>query len=242
MPRRLLSILLIILLYTLAAKAQHLTTQHLFYTSQQLTIKLPDSWQIRQEAEERAYWFPWRQDLFFARTHVSYNMNNTWLFDLGFTYAHQVLPPDQDATNIIHLNELRPQFGVNLKQKLHSKVSLSHRYWAEFRFFEQDDHSYKFRNVRARYRVLLTYRPINKLALKFYNELHINAGRGILYNIFDQNRTGFSAQYMVHPNVGIEAGYHYWYQERATGIDRVSKHIFKLGFSYTIHVKSKAKY
>lgn len=33
-----------------------------------LKLKLNDHYQLRQEIEERAYWFPWRQHQFVSRT------------------------------------------------------------------------------------------------------------------------------------------------------------------------------
>jgi len=46
------------------------TTQELLWSRYYLKLKINDLYQIRQEIEERTYWFPWRQHQFVSRTFV----------------------------------------------------------------------------------------------------------------------------------------------------------------------------
>ena len=43
---------------------KNVDTQHLLWTRYYLKLKINDNYQIRQELEERTYWFPWRQHQF----------------------------------------------------------------------------------------------------------------------------------------------------------------------------------
>lgn len=238
--RVLVALVLFILSGNLASAQRTITKQHLIWNRHYLTIELPKNLQIRQEVEERAYWFPWRQHQFLVRSHLVYKLKKApWQFAAGFTYFVQTSPQMQDADETNQHTELRPQLEIATKQKLHQKLSLVHRYWSEFRFFEDASGKFPFGNLRFRYLLELQYSPISKLTLKAFNEVHLNAGKNIVYNVFDQNRTGAGIKYMIVPEFGIDAGYFYWFQQKSDGIGRFGRHILRITFSYAIKVKAK---
>lgn len=238
---RTLTFFALLLTALVSVNAQNnLEKQHLLWNRHMLTVELPKNLLIRQEFEERAYWFPWRQHQWFERTHLVYKLKKSpWQFGAGFTYFVQTSPQVQDADETIERSELRPQLEIATIQSLHKKLSLAHRYWSEFRFFEDADGKHPFSNVRFRYLLELRYSPIEKLTLKAFNELHINAGKDITYNVFDQNRTGAGVQYKFVPEFSVDASYMYWYQQKSDGVGRFGRHILRITFSYTIKVKGK---
>lgn len=225
-------------LFSTGVKAQKsVETQHLLWTRYYIKLKLNDNYQIRQEIEERTYWFPWRQHQFVTRTFAERKLGKGWNAGLGFTYFLQSLPHDPEITISENRTELRPQLEIAYKQTISEKLTLHHRYWSEFRFFEQSNGSFQFGNNRTRYKLEIRYSPIEKLTLKAFDEIHINIGKKIVQNVFDQNRYGASIQYMPIENLGFELGYFNWFQERKSGVDFYNRHIVRFTIHHTINFK-----
>lgn len=131
-------IVLLFILYSINAVAQkNVETQHLIWTRYYLKLKLNDSYEIRQELEERTYWFPWRQHQFLSRTFADRKLGKSWNAGIGFTYLLQSLPQDPEITSYSNHLELRPQLEIAYKQAISEKITLYHRYWSEFRSFER---------------------------------------------------------------------------------------------------------
>lgn len=217
-------------------KAQKkIENQELLWLRYFLKINLNDSYKIRQEFEERTYWFPWRQHQLVSRTHLERKLNQNWNAAIGFTYFVQSLPQQPQITEYENQIELRPQFEIATLQEITSKISINHRYWSEFRFFEQPNGSFKYGNTRLRYQLEFRYSPIKKIYLKIFDEIHINVGNQITQNVFDQNRFGGSCQYMPFKNYGFELGYFNWFQQRNIGVDFYNRNILRFTIHHTIN-------
>lgn len=216
---------------------KNVDTQQLLWTRYSLKLKFNDRYQLRQEVEERTYWFPWRQHQFSFRTHLERKLGKGWQTALGFTYFLQALPQDPTISIFETRTELRPQLELGYKQSLSEKISLHHRYWSEFRFFEQDNGSFDYGNIRARYKIEIQYSPIANLTLKAFDEIHLNIGGEIIQNVFDQNRIGASVQYMPFKTLGFELGYFNWYQQRSSGVDFFNRHIVRFTIHHSIDLK-----
>ncbi len=220
------------MLLTLPAIAQKkVEKQDLLWTRYALKVRLSDNWMIRQELENRTYWFPWRQHQFVTRTLVDRKLGKGWNAGAGFAYFNHSLP--NDALLIISDNqaELRPQLEVGYKQDISDKWGVSHRYWSEFRFMQQEDGSFKMENNRTRYKLEVRYQATPKISVQLYDEILLNIGGNIVQNVFDQNRYGASVQYMPVKNLGFELGYINWFQQRKSGIDFYDRNIVR----FTIH-------
>src|SRR5690554_890224 len=88
-------------LFSTSVKAQKkVDTQQLLWTRYYLKLKLHDNYQIRQEVEERTYWFPWRQHQFVTRTFAERKLGKGWNAGLGFTYFLQSLPHNPEISNL----------------------------------------------------------------------------------------------------------------------------------------------
>ena len=206
-------------------------TQHLLWARYYLRVKLNDTYQLRQEWEERAYWFPWRQHQWVSRTHVERKLAKGWQAGLGFTYFLQSLPHDPRVKGYTNQVELRPQLELGHRQALADRWALHHRYWGEFRFFEALKGGFAFGNVRLRYKAELRYTPRPRWTVRAFNEVHLNLGRQIVHNVFDQNRLGGSVQYLPWDHWGFELGYFNWFQQRRSGLDFYNRHIVRV----TVH-------
>lgn len=223
---------------TTAIAQKKITKQHLLWTRYSLKLKISNNYQIRQELEERTYWFPWRQHQFVSRTFAKRKLGKGWNTGVGFTYFIQSLPHDPEIKNFNNRTELRPQLEITYKQQLSEKIILHHRYWSEFRFFEQPNHSFKFGNNRTRYKFEMRYFPSKDLTLKAFEEIHINIGKNIVNNVFDQNRYGTSIQYIPFKNLGFELGYLNWFQQRKSGTEYYNRQIVRLTIHHIINLKN----
>ena len=211
---------------------KNIEDQSLLWSRYSLEVKLEKDYRLRQEIEERAYWFPWRQHQFVSRTQLDKKIGAGWNAGIGFTYFLQSLPHDPKLDVEENRTELRPQVELSYTQNLNEKWKINHRFWSEFRFFEQTS-GFEFSNNRTRYKLELRYTPVEKLTIKAFDEIHVNIGQKVVHNVFDQNRYGASLQYMPFRNFGVELGYFNWFQQRSSGVDFYNRNIFRL----TLHHK-----
>lgn len=233
-----LSLFALLIISTNVVFAQkNIETQDLIWTRYSLKLKIKDPYQIKQELEERTYWFPWRQHQFLSRTLLERKLAQGWSAALGITYSMQSLPNDPTIRITENITELRPQVEISYNQILSDKISLNHRYWSEFRFFEQSDNSFDYSNNRTRYKLELGYTPSSKITLKIYDEILLNIGGNIVHNVFNQNRYGASIQYMPVENFGVELSYFNSFQERPSGVDFYNRNIIRFTIHQTINLK-----
>lgn len=226
-------ILLSIFLFLGASKGftqKNVENQQLIWLRYNLKLKLNSAYQLNQELEERTYWLPWRQHQFLSRTRLERAINNQWKAALGFTYIEQSLPSDPNIKDYKNSTELRPQFEIFNKQKITTKFSLEQGYLSDFRFFEQDDGTFDYENIRARYKLELQYQLSEKVILKTFDEIFINVG-GDNINVFEQNRFGGSIQYMTSQKLGFELGYFNSFQQRNTAFDFYNRNCVR----FTVH-------
>ncbi len=231
-----------LMLAALATQAQVTTqNQHLLWSRYYLHLNVGKVVQLRQEVEERNYWFPWRQHQLLVRTHVAQKLGKGWNTAAGFTYFIQTQPQDAFADTLYNETELRPQLELANKHEINEVLSIGNRYWAEFRFFEKSDGGFRYSHIRFRYNLELSIRVHDKVSLKVFDEIHINAGKPIVNNIFDQNRVGGGLLWQPIKPLGLELGYFNWYQQLASGSGRVSRHIVRFTIHHTITVKQRKK-
>ncbi|MBB4080840.1 hypothetical protein GGR28_003479 [Lewinella aquimaris] len=232
MPLLRLLLLLLLLLNTHPAHSQkNVDSQHLLWLRYNLRVPLNETHALRQEVEERTYWFPWRQHQLISRTVVERKLGKGWNAGLGLTAFRQSLPHDPLVPVASVRNELRPMVEIAGYQAFSEKVGLHHRYWGELRYFEAPEGGFAFSNYRFRYRAELRYLPTTKLQVRAFEEILLNAGKQIALNVFDQNRYGASVQYFPTKRVGFELGYLNWFQQRPSGQEFYDRHIVR----FTVH-------
>ncbi len=96
-------------------------------------------------------------------------------------------------------------------------------------------------NFRVRYnlffQVPLTTKPVLDKAFSFIanDEVHINLGKKILYNYFDQNRFFVGLAYHLNPHDNIQFGYSNVFQQLASGNKFRSLHIARIFFSHNLN-------
>ncbi|WP_372756922.1 DUF2490 domain-containing protein [Mariniflexile sp.] len=233
--------MLVIVLSTKIHSQKQIETQQLFWMRYNLSLKFNEDYKLRYEVEERLYHSPFRQHQFVNKVHLERGINKSWFAGIGFSHVVQSLPQNPQSEVTETQMELRPQIEIENKQKLLEKLFISHRYWTEFRFFEQPDNTYDFSNVRMRYKLELNYNLTEKITLKAFDEIHINVGNQVVHNVFDQNRYGGSFQLMPSRDLGFELGYINWFQQKKTGIDFYNRNIVRFTIHQNINMKKQTK-
>lgn len=227
-----------LLLFVLNINAQkNIDSQQLLWIRYNLGVKFNDKYKLRYEAEERIYFSPWRQHQFITKAHLEKMLNTNWMSGVGFTYLAQSLPHSPDVEINDTQTELRPQILLENKHKLFNNLTINHRYWTEFRFFEQANGSFDYSHIRARYKFELSYNLTDKITLKAFDEILLNVGNKVVQNVFDQNRIGCSVQIMPSKSLGFELGYFNWFQQQKSGIDFYNRNIIRFTIHQNINVK-----
>lgn len=237
------------LLVSLSLQAQgigkQVTQQQLMWYGYHNTLEWKTGWSVSSEVEERRFFNPDRKHQFLVRSQVRYSLGENWGASAGFTYLLQS-PQDPGATESLVIPELRPHLQLDYRQQI-SKLTITHRYRAEKRFFRNTESGELTKgyssNYRFRYRIGLEY-PVamikqQPLKLKVSDEIMINAGDKIIYNRFDQNRIYGGLNYTLNKSFAVEAGYLKWFQQRSSGYQFYDRDIIRLAIMHKIEVGGK---
>ncbi len=233
------TVLFVLASYLPAYAQKNVSHQNLLWMRYFLRVRLNETWQVRQELEERTYWFPWRQHHILARTMAERKIGEGWSVSAGFAGFLQSLPQDPKVRDYTIQAELRPIIELSYRHGLSEKFSLQHRYLTEFRFIEESDGGFEYTNNRTRYRAEIRYQASPTVALTAFDEVFLNIGSNIVGNVFDQNRYGASILYMPGPRFGFELGYFNWFQQRPTGIDFYNRNIIRFTLHHSIIIKPR---
>ncbi len=236
---RLAFILILFLFVNLTSAQKQITHQQQIWYRYNLKISIGELWQIRQEFEDRNFINPSRQFQFLSRTAVQRNLGKGWNTAIGLAYFEQANPTDPTVKDFTIQRELRPFIEFAYVTKPGEKWILRQRLWTEFRFFQQDDHSYKYNNIRVRYRFEGQYILSSLLSLFAYDEIFINLGSNIVNNTFDQNRYALGIQITPVKNITFEVSYINWFQQRPSGFEYYQRNIIRLALNHTIPIQKK---
>ena len=210
------------------------------------TVKVHPRWSVLINVSERHSYKPLFQTQAVARIYFLHHFKSSWSVGTGyaqfFTWSGKLAVP-----------EFRPEQWVFYRQSFEKIkiLTLIHRYKMEERFVRNSQGEklvpgYIF-IMRFRYRigaeVVLFTTGKNKNPFKFSlsEEVMLNAGKSIVYNVFDQNRftTGFA--YRPVNGLTFSLNYMHFFRQRRTGnqFDRI--HTLRIGIEHEITVKQKQK-
>ena len=100
-------------------------------------------------------------------------------------------------------------------------------------------------NLRFRYNFFaafaLSKKPFAKGTVSWIinDELHINAGKEIVYNTFDQNRFFTGVSYQLNPHDNLQLGYMNLYQQLAPGNSYRTIHALRIFFFQNLDLRPK---
>lgn len=145
---------------------------------------------------------------YIIRTAIGYNLHPSIRVSTGFAHLGYFL------SNKVVSHEYRPYQELQFKQAF-NKISLTHRYRVEERYFHlklvNDKQSANSFNFRFRYSVMLNIplwqlakdQPDKLVLLSLGDEIFLNAGKQIVNNIFDQNRLIISPTVQFNKNLSM---------------------------------------
>lgn len=200
----------------------------------------------------------WRRNKFFTdpqqiviRTGINHHFNNQVVVTAGYAFAESY--PFGEFPIAATFTENRIWEQVQLKNQL-SSVEWSSRYRLEQRFSHlpvRTGNAYKsgpsvYTNrmrILNRFSLPLKGKVIEDRSfyISAYDEVFINFGKNVGYNILDQNRAAFSLGYKI-PNAGrVEVGYLYQLSMKSDGIKIENNHTLQIAFYSTFNFFKEKK-
>lgn len=212
------------------------------------TAAFNERWSVIADVQERHFIDPLAQHQFLVRANLARAIGSGWSAGPGMSLFLQ-WPQDPTSTSELVVPELRPYLEFNGRQK-NARTRISHRFKIEFRFFQNVEGEelapgYSFGNFRFRYRFGVDVPLIRsdageeRLALRVNDELHVNAGAHVTYNMFDQNRLYVGLQLPLRASLALEAGYLWWFQQRASGSAFYSRDVLRFAVQHTIDLRPR---
>jgi hypothetical protein len=147
--------------------------------------------------------------------------------------------------NEIFRKEYRP-FQDFISYRIFENFSLQNRYRVEARYFvnilDSGDIPKSNFNFRLRYKIIAAIPILNfkrnkvtkTLFLNIGDEILINAGKEIIYNMFDNNRLTAGLTYQFNPEANLTINYIYQYGQRNKPATYEESNIFTIGFNQKI--------
>ena len=189
----------IFLLYTLFVSktliGKEITKQNLLWFAYFNTIEFKPKWSTTFDVQERIFTDKLKQHQLVFRGQLNFKLPKQWFVSAGFTYFLQS-PHDPYSTSTLMIPELRPHIQFSNRNDVTEKLFLQHQYRVGKRFFRNTADNELISgfstNFRFRYQISFNYVVFsinNKpVTLRLNNEIHVNAGKTIVNNVFDQNR------------------------------------------------------
>lgn len=179
-----------------------------------------------------------------ARVGITYYLNDDLKLTMGYAYFNHF--PAENHKNISQ-PEHRPwqqlQWPTRYpKLRLMQRLRLEERWRRKILNEDEFDHGYLF-NFRIRYSFLSQF-PLNKkhfqpgtLSLVLNDEIHVNFGKQIVNNYFDQNRFFAGLAYHVNKHDNFQFGYMNIFQQLAAGNRYRSNHVARLFYFPNIDLR-----
>ena len=185
-----------------------------------------------------------------VRPGITYYLSNDLKLTAGYAFINH-FPADN------HKNISQPEHRSWQQLQFHSKyprIKLMQWVRLEERFRRKilnDDalaDGYNF-NFRLRYNILSQFAlnqraPFKPGSFSFVlsNELFINAGREITYNVYDQNRFFAGFHYHVNTHDNLQFGYMNLYQQQAAGNKYRNLHVARVFYFHQIDLRKNVQY
>lgn len=130
------------------------------------------------------------------------------------------------------------------KLRMMQWIRLEERFRRKIKDRDELADGYNF-NYRARYNVFLSF-PLSKKAFApgtfsfgVNDEVHINFGKEVLYNSFDQNRFFAGFNYHITAHNQVQFGYMNVFQQLASGRQYRNIHTARIGYFHNLDLRKK---
>jgi hypothetical protein len=187
------------------------TSFHSWYVLQGFT-KIKGDYSFFHDIVFRRTDFIGDEQQFMYRLGIQKQLNKNVSLMLGYAYVDTAPYGEQPVKNAF--NEHRAFQQIQAKQKISkTKINVFHRYRLEQRFLQdpKDLTADRIFQNRARYLLRINIPLLTDVAfpvaLNLYDEVFVNFGEKVKYNLLDQNRLGANINIKLNKNLSIEVGY-----------------------------------
>jgi hypothetical protein len=178
------------------------------------------------------------------RPGVTYYVNDHFRFTAGYAYArtypaaglHTIRPENRLWQQVLWTSRqkyLQTQQWIRVEERFNRKIAN-----------DELQEGYNF-NFRFRYLLNLMV-PLNRefiqpntVFLAFNDEIHINAGKQITYNVFDQNRLFVGLGYQFTKGLNVQVGYMNQFQQLPSGNHFNSNNVLRLFVFHNLDLRKK---
>jgi hypothetical protein len=181
-----------------------------------------------------------------ARVGIMYYLKDNTKLTAGYAFVNHF---PADAHPDISQPEHRPWQQIQWhnrfpKLRMMQWVRLEERFRRKIKDNDELADGYNF-NWRVRYNLMLNF-ALNKkpfapktISYAVNNETHINFGKEIVYNTFDQNRLFVGLHYHANAHDLIQFGYMYLYQQLASGNRYRYVHAGRISYFHNLDLRKK---
>jgi hypothetical protein len=186
--------------------AEHVNSWFMYFGNH----KLSERWGVHLEAQLRRHDFIINPQQLLLRTGVDYYSKANVRWTAGYAFVQTYPYGEFPVTNAFPEHRIWQQMLVS--QSI-GKVRLSHRYRLEQRLignaatgkFSDGRYENRFRYMaKATANLTKSEKPI---FLALYDEIFVNFGEEVAYNLFDQNRLYGAIGFTLSQNTKLEVGY-----------------------------------
>lgn len=202
-----------------------------FWISTNNVYRIADKWSILNDIHIRRTDFIRNPNFYFLRVGAQYYIKDNLKVAGG--YAHLWLTTIDSWIAYRNENRIYQQFSVSQK---FPKLNTLFRLRTEQRFFndviegESLDNNFFVHRFRLLISLGFPFREGGKTQFMFADEIHLNFGKEIIYNTFNQNRLTLGIKHTLSKNWKFDCGYMMVYQQLATGFNYNLYHTFRLFF------------
>jgi hypothetical protein len=206
--------------------------------------RITEKWGLHTELLlRRANWLPETQQTL-ARAGIDFRLNDHMMITAGYAWIYTDRYGKLPANKAYQ--ESRAWQQLHFVQQL-ARTSLQHRYRLEQRWVENyatDSTSaqiiysnrirYRFQTLVALNSTKIEYRT---WFMAFNNEVWINFGKNVKYNIYDQNRAYGGIGYQFSTKGNVQIGYLHQAIFKADGIHVESNHTVQFAITYNVDLR-----
>jgi len=199
--------------------AKQIKNIHQLWGGYYSNIIINEKWTINSDLQYRTKDWYKHPSQALIRTGLNYKFNNKVNVTAGIARFSYYL------NTIVTRNEWRPWQELMFTQE-DAKLKITHRFRVEERFNQETEENHPVKkysfNWRFRYKTDLYYQLLSlknkqKLSLTLGNEIMINAGREIVYNYFDQDRSSIGLLIEWNKSIALQSQFIYIWQQEPNG-------------------------
>ena len=220
---------------TAQTKPKEITRRYKSWFSINSEIHINKQWSLLADVHIRRNQFLNESSFYFVRTGIAYHINKDVYVAAG--YAHLWGAPTTPGWKT-YSQENRVYQQLQYSSFL-GKINILQRLRNEQRWQQKISNDIytgqnRFTN-RIRYLLSVTIPVFKKQTLPSLvvaDELHIQFGKEVVYNTFDQNRIFIGIKQKINKQLSVDMGYMQVYQQKYSGYQYDLNHTFRLFFYY----------